>query len=79
MLIKYLISTTITINYCTQSLCCTQYAVDIFIFPDLTDKSSFERAKFWVNELKTYEDVSIGIAFILYSIIIFLTEILTIL
>ncbi|KAK2572470.1 Ras-related protein Rab-24 [Acropora cervicornis] len=23
---------------------------------DLTDKSSFERAKFWVNELKTYED-----------------------
>lgn len=23
---------------------------------DLTDKCSFERAKFWVNELKTYED-----------------------
>lgn len=23
---------------------------------DLTDKSSFERAKYWVNELKTYED-----------------------
>lgn len=23
---------------------------------DLTDRSSFERAKFWVNELKTYED-----------------------
>ena len=28
-------------------------------FSDITDKSSFERAKFWVNELKTYEDVSI--------------------
>lgn len=23
---------------------------------DLTDKSSFERAKYWVNELKTYEE-----------------------
>ncbi|RMX44269.1 hypothetical protein pdam_00019520 [Pocillopora damicornis] len=23
---------------------------------DLTEKSSFERAKYWVNELKTYED-----------------------
>ena len=30
-----------------------------FYFSDLTDKSSFERAKFWVNELKTYEDVSV--------------------
>ena len=29
------------------------------ISTDLTDRSSFERAKFWVNELKTYEDVCI--------------------
>ena len=26
---------------------------------DLTDKTSFERAKFWVNELKNNEEVSI--------------------
>ena len=27
---------------------------------DLTDKTSFERAKFWVNELKNNEEVSIS-------------------
>lgn len=28
-----------------------------FVFVDLTDPSSFERAKFWVNELKQTEEV----------------------
>lgn len=29
----------------------------LFLFTDLTDQSSFERAKFWVNELKQTEEV----------------------
>ena len=29
----------------------------IFFLLDLTDQSSFERAKFWVNELKQTEEV----------------------
>lgn len=28
-------------------------------FVDLTDSSNFERAQFWVNELKTHEEVGI--------------------
>ena len=28
-----------------------------FLSSDLTDQSSFERAKFWVNELKQTEEV----------------------
>ena len=37
-------------------------------FLDLTDKSSFERAKYWVNELKTYEEVSIDTHFYFKSL-----------
>lgn len=28
--------------------------------PDLTDSSSFQRAKFWVNELRSCEEVRLG-------------------
>ena len=47
-------------------VCANQKALNSYFFVDLTDKSSFERAKYWVNELKTYEDVSIINFYVVY-------------
>jgi len=39
---------------CSAIVC---VCVHVCVFVDLTDLSSFDRAKFWVNELKQTEEV----------------------
>ena len=36
---------------------CMRCTCDCYLCADLTDSSSFDRAKFWVNELKQTEEV----------------------
>lgn len=48
------------VNTCVSALvpcaCCCR--LNEFVFSDLTDSSSFQRARFWVKELQNCEEVS---------------------
>ena len=59
MIIFYILTTFSLDNVWTLSSKCCYFNFFFIFSTDLTDRSSFERAKFWVNELKTYEDVCI--------------------